>query len=79
MGLVAPPRKRKPGMIPPARLNPFQFGAGDGQGKGRGARAWDPWEVAGQGMLLHQEQGRNRHSRGWSPKQVLLRGTGFFR
>lgn len=66
-------------MIPPDRLNPFQFWVGDGQGKGRGARAGDPREVAGQGKLLHQEQGREQAQWGWSPEQVPPRGTGFFR
>lgn len=63
--LAAPPGRRKLGMIPPDRLNPFQFWVGDGQGKGRGAWAGDPWEVAGQGMLLHQEQGREQAQWGW--------------
>lgn len=52
-------------MIPPDRLNPFQFWAGDRQGKGRGARAVGPLGGGRTGNApAFQEQGREQAQRG---------------
>lgn len=72
--LAAPPGRRKLGMIPD-RLKPFQFWAGDGQGKGRGARAVGPPGGGRTGNAPVPGAGQGTGTAGAGPQSGSCRGT----